>query len=247
MVTTMAATVVLARDQRFSIPDRLIFTGVRIGRSKVEMSGFETAQLSDLMREDGWAPIRKFFGIQSFGINAWTAHEAGGTLIPKHDERPSGHEELYLVIDGHATFMVNGEALAAPVGTLVFVRDPAVARGAVAAEPGTTVVSLGAVPGQAYAPRSWETNRDVFALLDAGDAAAAKRVLTEALDRYSDPGALLYNLACAETQLGETDAALDHLRAALREDRSLAESARHDADLEPLRSDSRFLELIEPA
>jgi tetratricopeptide (TPR) repeat protein len=117
----------------------------------------------------------------------------------------------------------------------------------VAAEPGTTVVSLGAVPGQAYAPRSWETNRDVFALLDAGDAAAAKRVLTEALDRYSDPGALLYNLACAETQLGETDAALDHLRAALREDRSLAESARHDADLEPLRSDSRFLELIEPA
>jgi hypothetical protein len=211
------------------------------------MSGFETVRLGDLVREDGWAPIRRFFDIQSFGINAWTAHQVGGILIPQHDERSSGHEELYLVIDGHATFTVDGEVLAAPVGTLVFVSDPAVARGAVAAQPGTTVVSVGAAPGQAYGPRSWETNRDVFALLDAGDAVAAKRVLTEALDHYSDRGGLLYNLACAETQLGETDSALDHLRAALRADRSLTGSARHDGDLEPLRSDPRFLELIESA
>jgi tetratricopeptide (TPR) repeat protein len=210
------------------------------------MSGFEISRLGELEREDGWAPIRKFFGIESFGINAWTAHEVGGTLIPEHDERPSGHEELYLVIDGHATFTVDGEVLAAPVGTLVFVSDPALARGAVAAQPGTTVVSVGGAPGQAYRPRAWETNRDVFALLDAGDAVAAKRILTEALDHYSDRGGLLYNLACAEAQLGETDAALEHLRAALHADRSLAESARHDADLVPLRSDSRFLELIEP-
>ena len=211
------------------------------------MSGFEISRLPELEREDGWAPIRKFFGIQSFGINAWTAHEVGATLIPQHDERPSGHEELYLVVDGLATFTVDGEVLAAPVGTLVFVSDPAVARGAVAAHPGTTVVSVGAIPGQAYRPRAWETNREVFALLDAGDAAAAKRILTEALDHYSDRGGLLYNLACAEAQLGERGAALDHLRAALRADRSLAESARHDGDLEPLRSDPRFLELIESA
>ncbi|MBA2356945.1 MAG: cupin domain-containing protein, partial [Actinobacteria bacterium] len=47
-------------------------------------------------------------------------------------------------------------------------------------------------------------------------SAEAKRVLTEALDRYDDRSTLFYNLACAEAGLGETDAALEHLRAAVR-------------------------------
>ena len=51
--------------------------------------------------------------------------------------------------------------------------------------------------------RSWEINRDVFALLDDGEHAEARRVLTEALDQYDDRSELLYNLACAEAQLGE--------------------------------------------
>jgi tetratricopeptide (TPR) repeat protein len=114
----------------------------------------------------------------------------------------------------------------------------------VAREPGTTVLSVGARPGDAYRPRAWELNRDVFALLDNGEHAEAKRLLTEAVERYEDRAALLYNLACAEAQLGETDAALEHLRGAVEERPSLAEDALEDVDLEPLRDDPRFPETV---
>ncbi len=204
---------------------------------------FETARIEDLERPDGWSPVRLHFDVQAFGINAWTGHEADATVIPEHDEEPSGHEELYLVISGHASFTVEGESIHAPSGTIVFVRDPAATRGAVAREPGTTVLSVGGKPGEAYRPRSWETNRDVIALLDGGKNAEAKQLLTDALEKYDDRGNLLYNLACAEAQLGETDAALEHLRAALRERPSLAEGAREDDDLCPIRDDPRFAEI----
>src|SRR5689334_4143525 len=119
------------------------------------MSAYETARIGELERDDGWSPIRKRFGIQAFGVNAWTVDEAGATLISEHDEVPSGHEELYLVVAGRATFTVDGDELDAPAGTLVFVRDPAAKRGAVAAEGGTTVLIVGARPGAAYRPRAW--------------------------------------------------------------------------------------------
>jgi tetratricopeptide (TPR) repeat protein len=103
---------------------------------------------------------------------------------------------------------------------------------------------VGGRPGEAFEPGARETNRDVFALLDSGRHEEAKRLLTDALGRYADRSTLLYNLACAEAQLGETDAALDHLRAALAARPALAEYARSDADLEPLRGDARFAEIV---
>jgi len=204
---------------------------------------YEATSIRDLERPDGWSPIRPALDVRGFGINAWTAHEPGASLIPAHDERPSGHEELYIVASGRATFTVEGEEVDAAAGTIVFVRDPEARRGAVAAEPETTVVSVGGKPGEAFEPGAWETNRDVFALLDSGRYVEAKRLLTAALDRYADRSTLLYNLACAEAQLGETDAALDHLRSAIAARPSLAEYAPDDADLEPLRGDPRFAEI----
>jgi tetratricopeptide (TPR) repeat protein len=201
---------------------------------------FETTRIADLERPDGWSPIRRQLGVEAFGINAWTAREQGATVIPEHDEKPSGHEELYLVVAGRAMFTAGGEQVDAPAGMIVFVRDPAATRGAVAAEPGTTVLAVGGRPGEAYRPRAWETNVDVIGLFDAGKHAEAKRVLVEALDRYEDRGSLLYNLACAEAQLGETDAALEHLAAALADRPNFAEPARDDDDLAPIRDDPRF-------
>ena len=98
------------------------------------MSGYETARIADIERSDGWSPIRRLFEIRSFGVNAWTGKEAGTAVIPDHDEEPTGHEELYLVIVGHAKFKVEGEEIDAPSETLVFVRDPSKKRGATAHE-----------------------------------------------------------------------------------------------------------------
>jgi hypothetical protein len=98
-------------------------------------------------------PIRVHFGIQSFGVNAYKADEEGGPVIEEHDELGSGagrHEELYFVAQGRAVFTVGEDEVDAPEGTLVFIGDPAVRRGAVAREAGTTVLVMGAAVGQAF-------------------------------------------------------------------------------------------------
>jgi tetratricopeptide (TPR) repeat protein len=208
------------------------------------VSGFETARLEDLRREDGWAPIRLALDVRSFGINSWTGRNAGDTVIPVHDEAPTGHEELYLVTAGHATFSVGGEEIDGPKGTLVLVRDASLPRGAAAREPETTVLTVGAKPGEAYTPRAWEADRDVLAQLEAGRPDEAKRLVTEALTRYEDTSVLFYNLACAEALLGEADDALVHLREAIAGDPSIANWAREDEDLASIREDPRFAELL---
>ncbi len=203
------------------------------------MRAYDVVQLDEITRSDGWAPIRRELDVQSFGINAWTA-ATGDTLIPEHDEVPTGHEELYLVTAGRATFTVQGEVTEAGPGTVVLVRDPAARRGAVAAAAATTVVSVGGRPGEVYAPQAWEVNADLLPLFDRGEFGEAKRVVSAALEEYGPSGILLYNLACAEAQLGEADAALDHLAAALADRPDLAAAARDDSDLEPLRAHPRF-------
>jgi tetratricopeptide (TPR) repeat protein len=208
---------------------------------------YETATIAELEREDGWAPIRRTFDVNAFGINAWTAREAEAAIIPEHDEKPTGHEELYVVVAGHATFTVDGEQIDAPTGTIVFVRDPASNRGAVASAAGTTVLSIGGKPGEAYSPRAWEVNRDVFAMFDRGEHAEAKLMLQDALERYDDDGVLHYNIACADAQLGNTDAALESLRAGLAGRPDLAAYAREDSDFEPIRDDPRFAEIVDAA
>jgi tetratricopeptide (TPR) repeat protein len=209
----------------------------------VAAQAYRTARIGDLERADGWAPIRAALDVRAFGVNAWTAHAAGATLIPAHNEAPSGHEELFVVTAGHARFTVGDDEIDAPTGTVVFVRDPDVSRAAVAAEPETTVLTVGATAGRAFRPRSWEVNRDVIALLDAGRHAEAREQLLDALERYEDRETVLYNLACAEAQLGQADAAFRHLREAFRLRPAFAEHAGDDPDLEPLRDDPRFAEL----
>jgi len=206
--------------------------------------GYATARLSELTGERGWAAIRRELGVGAFGINAWTAREAGEAVIVAHDEKPSGHEELYVVIAGQATFTVGAERMTAPTGTIVFVRDPGLRREALADEPGTTVLAVGGKVDAAYRPRAWEVNADVLPLFDGGEYAKARVLLTAALDAYDEQAVLHYNLACACAQLGETDAALQHLATAIRERPSLIADAHIDDDLEPIRGDPRFDALI---
>src|SRR6185437_11858272 len=80
-----------------------------------------------------WQPLRHALGTHVAGLAAFTAERAGQTVVEPHRESADGrgHEELYVVLRGRATFTLDGEALDAPAGTLVRV-GPAVHRGAVA-------------------------------------------------------------------------------------------------------------------
>src|SRR3954449_1084746 len=112
------------------------------------MNRYEVAHLDEIDEiTDGrcpWRPVRHHFGITSFGVNAWTAKEAGDRIINEHgeaDDDADSQEELYLVQQGRARFELDGEQVDAPAGTFVFA-PPAVKRTAFAEEPGTTVVAF---------------------------------------------------------------------------------------------------------
>jgi AraC-like ligand binding domain len=107
-----------------------------------------------------WKPLRLHLGITAFGINAWIARSAGQDVIERHTETAdseTAHQELYVVTRGSATFTVDGQTIEAPEGSVVFVPDPDSVREAVANEAGTTVLVVGAAPGEGFRPSSWET------------------------------------------------------------------------------------------
>jgi tetratricopeptide (TPR) repeat protein len=203
----------------------------------------ETVDIATIKHGNGWSPIRRALDVQAFGVNAWTQDD-GGQLVGEHDEKSSGHEELYVVIAGSALFTIDGEDTEAATGTVVFVRDPDSKRKAVATADGTTVVSVGGKVGEAYAPLVWEINASVFELFAREEIEEARQLVTDALDRFEDRTALLYNLACAEARLGEIDPAFGHLEEALAIRPSLSDLARGDTDLDALRGDARFEQLI---
>jgi hypothetical protein len=105
-----------------------------------------------------WLPLRKMLGVGAFGLNAWRA-DAGTEVIERHDESDYDHEEVYVVIAGRARFTVGGDEIEAPAGTVVFIEDPALERVAVAEEPGTLVLAVGAKRGEAFEVSAWEGRR----------------------------------------------------------------------------------------
>jgi hypothetical protein len=194
-----------------------------------------------------WRPLRRTLGIEAFGINAYTAN-AGELVVEEHDETGAGaghHEELYVVVTGHATFTVDGDEIDGPVGTCVFLDDPKERRAARAVEDDTTVLAVGGVRGEGFKVSPWEF---AFAGAPAWDAKRydeAKALLLEGLELHPGNESLLYNLACAEALLGESDAALEHLAPAVQNPR-FRQCAETDSDFDSLRDDPRFTALVSP-
>jgi hypothetical protein len=95
-------------------------------------------------------------GVGAFGVDARVAARAGDQAVERHEASDTGHEELYLVLRGAARFTVDGEEVAAPAGTAVFVRDPTVTRSAGATGDGTLTLAIGARRGAAFEPSACE-------------------------------------------------------------------------------------------
>jgi mannose-6-phosphate isomerase-like protein (cupin superfamily) len=198
--------------------------------------------ISELTRENGWAPLRAHLGARAFGINAYTKN-ADEQIVGEHKEEASGHEELYLVVAGRATFTVEGEERDAPVGTAVLVPS-GTTRSATALEDGTTIVVVGGRPDAVFQPRAWETNAIIFPMFGEGRIEEAREILRGAVDQYEDGESIEYNLACCEARLGDVELAFEHLDRSLPGRPELVELARGDDDLAALRDDPRFEDLL---
>jgi mannose-6-phosphate isomerase-like protein (cupin superfamily) len=207
---------------------------------------YRVARLEEIeVMDDGrqpWRPVRHYFGITAFGVNSWTAGDAGDRIINEHTEEGED-EELYVVLEGRARFELDGESVDAPAGTLVFAQ-PGVKRTAFAEEAGTTLLAFGATRGKPYEPSGWEIWAPANRYYQAGDYEGAIEVAKPIVEAYPQYTAPVYNLACCESLAGHTDDALEHLRRAIEAYDPLRELARGDSDFDPIREDPRFAELV---
>jgi len=210
------------------------------------MSNYEVARIEEIggvaYREDtSLRPVRHHLGITAFGTNGWAGENVGDRLVPSHEEDP-GNEELYVVLRGRARFEIDGETVDAPAGSLVFCR-PEANRTAFAEEAGTTVLAVGSTVGQPYHGGGWEVWAPFDPQYEAGEYEAVIDQARETLEA-SGYAAPLYNLACCEALAGRNGDAIGHLRVAIEKRPNLRDLAKEDTDLDPLRDEPAFKELI---
>jgi tetratricopeptide (TPR) repeat protein len=181
-----------------------------------------------------WHPIRSRLGIRPFGMNSYTAAEVGSEIVEDHTEETYGHEEVYIVVAGHARFTLNGDEVDAPTGTIVHLPDPSVRRSAVAVDPETRVLAVGGKPGEAFRPSAWELFFRA-SKLPPQEALA----LVENSDGYNaDTAGYQYNLACFRALAGKPDEAVEAFREAYELDPNrVAEWAPGDSDLDSIREE----------
>jgi tetratricopeptide (TPR) repeat protein len=211
---------------------------------------YDVTRLDDLDRipvgERGleWRPIRRRFGLEAFGMNAYSSTHVGGEVVEEHTEEQLGHQEAYVVVRGHAMFHLDGEDVDAPAGTMIVLREPSVKRGATAVEADTLVVAVGGKPGEAFRPSAWESYFSAAPLAREGRYDDAVALMLADADAYPDHAGFLYNLACYEALAGRTDDAIEHLTRALELNPRFRDFAETDSDLDSLRDDPRFNEAL---
>ena len=205
--------------------------------------GYEVVHIDELEElpinkgEFVWRPVRRRFGITAFGTNAYTA-DAGQRVVEEHSES-GGHQELYVVLRGRATFTLDGEEIDAPAGTLVFAQT-GTKRGAIAAEDGTAVLGVGAKPGEVFEPSPWEDSFAAGSYADLGQVEKAREIMDAALAARPDDWRAHYNYACLLALNDEPEAAITELQRAYElEPKEVGDYAGRDSDLDPIRDDPR--------
>jgi len=204
-------------------------------------------RLAEAEEDRGRVQLRKDLDVGAFGVNAIYQRKAGEDVIRNHHEAGPGgdrHEELYVVVQGSATFTVDGDDLEATQGTAIFVRDPAVMRAAVATSDGTIVLAVGGPRDHAYRVPPAEAADGFWAAYLAKDYAAALEATNRGLEAYPGNAHLLYNVACMQSLLGDDEAALTNLAESVGKWEKYKEQARKDDDFVSLREDPRFVELV---
>lgn len=186
-----------------------------------------------------WRPVRRRFGIQAFGTNAYTPG-ASGQIVEEHTEKILGHEEIYLVLRGRVRFTVGDDEHELGPGQLVYVRDPSLRRGGIALTDDAAVLAVGGKPGAAHEVSAWEYTFAASPHLRAGRYDAAREVLREGLEAKPGSPPILYDLACVEALAGQTDKALELLNESIAADERFREYAQTDDDFASIRDDPRF-------
>jgi quercetin dioxygenase-like cupin family protein len=91
--------------------------------------------------------VRRALGTTAFGLNELRLPP--GFEGPEHDETDTGHEEVYIGLEGRGTFTIDGAAVELCPGDYLRV-DPSATRQLVAGPDGLRLIVIGAKPQPAY-------------------------------------------------------------------------------------------------
>ncbi len=84
--------------------------------------GFTIKHLNDFEKNGRWSLVRKGLDVGSFGCNVVEIEQ--GYSIPEHNELERDQEEVFIVLDGDAVMVIDGEEHPAPRGTFARVAPP---------------------------------------------------------------------------------------------------------------------------
>lgn len=79
--------------------------------------GYTIRRLGEFERNGRWSLVRRGLGVESFGLNVVDIEQ--GYSIPEHDELVRDQEEVFIVLEGDAVMVLDGEDHPAPAGTFV--------------------------------------------------------------------------------------------------------------------------------
>ena len=187
--------------------------------------------------------VRRLLDISAFGVQAFRA-PSGVDVVREHNEAllgEAGQEELYIVLNGAATFEIDGESVEAPAGSLVHVQ-PTAMRKATAKDEDTTILVIGGTSGKAYEPAPEEA-AEAFAAYNAGDYETALAKQLVVVEKRPDDPVAHFNAGCFAARAGRGDEAIDHLERAVEINERIKELIATDEDLDSIREDRRLAEL----
>jgi mannose-6-phosphate isomerase-like protein (cupin superfamily) len=105
---------------------RTIFPDARPDRSLYRLGpvadGFTIMHLGDFETNGRWSLVRKGLDVSAFGLNVVEIEQ--GYSIPEHNELERDQEEVFIVLDGDAVMVIDGEDHPAPAGTFTRVAPP---------------------------------------------------------------------------------------------------------------------------
>jgi quercetin dioxygenase-like cupin family protein len=119
----------------------------------MDLEGVTIRRREDLERTGEWLLVRRSLGVEAFGINL--VEIPPGERIPEHDETARDHEELFLVLEGSPSLVVDGREIEAPAGTFARL-DPHLSRTVVnhGDEPAAVLI-VSAPRTSGYQPLDW--------------------------------------------------------------------------------------------
>jgi quercetin dioxygenase-like cupin family protein len=119
----------------------------------MDLEGVTIRRREDLERIGSWLLVRRSLGVNAFGINL--VEIPPGERIPEHDETGRDQEEVFLVLEGSPSLVVDGREIEAPAGTFARL-DPHLSRTVVnhGDEPAAVLI-MSAPRTSGYEPLEW--------------------------------------------------------------------------------------------